>query len=122
MAEEARDKCFHVRTVDAEMHELVFAPRRSKAIQASEAYGEIEWVDLRATRVPEFDRYAPQGFVPVEALLEHGWYFECCGRNDYGIRCCANLTVDEKPLIVDEKVYCNQDCYNNSTQYKEAKK
>lgn len=90
---------------------IVFAPKRSKAMYNSEAYGLVDFIDVRALRKPQFDKYAEQGFVPKQALLEDGWWFECYGRNERGTPCCERLTIDDKPLIIDEGVYCNKECY-----------
>lgn len=109
-------KCYYVQEKSGKNQELIFAHKRTEAIYASEAYGMVDWIDIMAVRKPEFDQYAEQGFVPKEAMLEHGWWFECCGRNDAGLHCCNSLTKDDNPLLVSNHVYCNQSCYDNSNK------
>ena len=107
-------KCFHVEETDGEHQQIVFAESRSKAIISSEAY---EWsgryIEVRAIRKPDYDKYAEQGYVPKQVLLNDGWWFECHGRREIG-RCCKPLTNDDNPIVVNEHVYCSSDCLNNA--------
>ncbi len=104
-------KAYWTQDSQGENQEIIFAETRSKAIMQSQAY---EWggdyTGVAARRKSIFDQYAKQGFVPKEALLKDGWWFECHGYNKNGIRCCKHLTVEDKPLVVDEHVYCTKAC------------
>lgn len=92
---------------------IVFATSRGNAIYKSDAYSEYGYpfIYIRALRRPQYDIYAPAGYVPKEELLKDGWWFECHGRKESGHRCLNVLTEDNKPLVVDEQVYCNHSCY-----------
>jgi hypothetical protein len=110
-------KCYFVHDTDNENQELIFASKRSEAILNSEAYQyEGDYIKVRATRKKEFDKYAQQGFVPKQALLNDGWWFECYGYNN-DRRCCKQLTIDDNPLIVDEHVYCRESCLKRHTPF-----
>lgn len=104
-------KCFHTSTINEEHQELIFSKKRSEAIQHSEAIAWTEYINVRATRKPEYDQYAARGYVPKKVLLRDGWWFECFGYNERGHRCCKVLTIEGDPLIVDEHVYCDQACF-----------
>jgi len=98
-------KCYWTYDRSMEHQSFVFAKKRSEAIYNSEAYQwDSDWTDIRAERMPEFDQYVDSD-IPKQALLEKGWWFEC-----YGWRCDRHLTIDDNPLIVDNHVYCNQEC------------
>lgn len=100
-------KCFHVQNYEGDHQEHIFAESRGKAIAQSEAYGwDGEFTKVQAVRKPEYDKYCSQGYVPKEVLLEDGWWFECCGRNEQGHRCCKQLTIEDNPIVVDDHVYC----------------
>ena len=66
-------------TIQAEeFGEVVFAEHRITAsAQFCKEYGE-DLGSISAKRAKQFDQYAP-GPVPVSALLENGWHFECEG-------------------------------------------
>ncbi|MEK5395965.1 hypothetical protein [Paenibacillus sp. FSL K6-2859] len=102
-------KCYLVQDRSGEHQQLVFAEKRSIAIVESEAYEwEGYYTEIRATREPAFDVYAEQGYVPKEVLVANGWWFECYGWNERGYRCCVRLCEEDKPLIIGDKVYCNE--------------
>lgn len=108
-------KCYHVQNKDAEHQQLVFAEKRSQAILKSEAYEwEGEYIGVQAIRKPEYDKYADQGYVPKQVLLNDGWWFECYGDKAPSVRCCKPLTIEDGPLVVNEHVYCGKECLENS--------
>ena len=107
-------KCYHTFDKDGEHQELVFAQKRSDAILKSEAYQwEGDYIGVRTTRKPEYDKYAEQGYVPKQVLLSDGWWFECYGRKAIG-RCCKPLTIEDSPIVVNEHVYCGKECLDNA--------
>lgn len=108
-------KCYHVQNKNGEYQQLVFAEKRSDAIVNSEAYEwDGEYINVQATRKPEYDKYKEQGYVPKQALLNDGWWFECYGRDPNGKRCCKQLTDEDNPLVIDERVYCGKQCMNTA--------
>lgn len=107
-------KCYLTQDINGEHQELVFAQKRPEAVLKSEAYQwEGDYINVRATREPEFDKYADQGYVPKQVLLNNGWWFECYGRKAIG-RCCKPLTIEDNPLVVNEHVYCGHECLDNA--------
>ncbi|QKS42947.1 hypothetical protein HUB94_19175 [Paenibacillus cellulosilyticus] len=103
-------KAWYVSDPSNEMAQIVFAAKRSAAIQSSEARSWHDYIDIRATRMPEYDQFATEGTVPKQTLLEDGWWFECCGyKAEPRRRCCAVQTVEDNPIVIDDEVYC-QDC------------
>ncbi len=57
-----------------------------------------------AKRVPEFDVHYP-GPVPIEVLLQHGWYWQCGG--------CHEVLTQETATVVEEahrEAYCGEAC------------
>lgn len=108
-------KCYLTSTADGEHQELVFAEKRSDAIRKSEAIQWDEYINVRAVRQPDYDKYAEQRYVPKEVLIQDGWWFECYGVNERGFNCFKHLTADDKPLIKYEHVYCGQGCLDRHT-------
>lgn len=107
-------KCWLTEALDGERQQLVFAEKRHEAITNSEAYQwEGDYVSVRVRRQPQYDKYADIGFVPTEVLIADGWWFECCGYTAEGHRCCRHLLEEDAPLIINEKVYCDQNCVDN---------
>ncbi len=108
-------KCWWVSDASYDWQQIIFADTKHEAIYQSDGYENgSEYIEMRARRKKEWDKYAEQGFVPKEVLLEDGWWFECYGYNENGRRCWKHLTIDDKPLVVDNKVYCNQECCDRS--------
>lgn len=103
-------KAFYVCDPDNECAEIIFSDKRSQAIQVSEARQWHDYIDVRASRKPQYDKFAEQGFVPKQTLLEDGWWFECCGyKENPRRRCCQHLTIEDNPVVINEEVYC-QEC------------
>lgn len=61
---------------------------KASAINSWE-FDTCDYIDLRAKRIKDFDKYADSKKVPIEELLERGWWFYCdnCG--------CENLTIED---------------------------
>lgn len=88
-----------------ECAEIVFAETqgRAKALIANEF--DMEYVDVRVKRQPQFDKYAENGTVPKAALLADGWWFECASCRDT----VRQEDLSEGAEVIDDKVYC-ADC------------
>lgn len=86
-------------------HHHGLAARREGASELGEDFESVT-----CFRVPHFDKFAEQGFVPVIELLKGGWWFEC--------RHCGNRIMDDEGTPRDEVVagvdyaYCDQKCKN----------
>lgn len=86
-------------------HNHALAARRLGA----EHLGE-DFESVTCFRAPHFDSFANQGFVPVIARLEVGWWFECpnCRKRVSEDDCELQLVVTEK-----DNAFCNQQCFDN---------
>ena len=103
------------------------AARRLGANELNIDFGEVD----SCTRAYWADQYAP-GPVPIQALVEHGWWYECmcgCGRridNDEGQH---NIDADGAdgelnpmdPVYVAEGVYWNKVCVEEERLAKEIR-
>ena len=70
-------KAYYVSDGD-EISEIVFAETRAKAIYKSETLAWVgDWTAMRAKRIKWADVYAEVGEVPLQAMLDHGWWLEC---------------------------------------------
>ena len=74
--------------------------------------------EVTCTRASVWDSYADQGKVPVGALLEAGWWFECA----YCCQCVTKVSPEESlegfgpPLIEGDHVFC---CADHQEAYRE---
>jgi hypothetical protein len=72
-------------SIEDEGSEIVFAESEEAATYLAYKIGtggySAEDLD-QSQRIPEYDKYAAQGYVPIEVLYNDGWSFECseCGR------------------------------------------
>ncbi|PRF55362.1 hypothetical protein [Burkholderia multivorans] len=94
---------------------VVFATNSAAARRegASELSTDWECIDS-CRRAPQFDQYAP-GPVPIEALIESGWWFEChgCGArvsNDYQYDDDGNEIEPGAYVVRKQRVFCCQEC------------
>lgn len=114
-----RLKAYEVRN-DYEGHCCIeFATSNAAARRTGAGELNIDWEDVEhCRRKPEFDQYAP-GPVPMQVLLEHGWWFTCheCDRKvsedlaqdveDDG------LDPDDFAITIEgEAIYCSIACSN----------
>jgi hypothetical protein len=77
---------------------------RSKDVSryANSEICDCPWIERRVKREPEFDDLSP-GPVTIAQYLAKGWWWEC--------HCCGRLCYeDTNPAIVNERVFCNDDC------------
>lgn len=63
-------------------------------------------------RVPEYDKYAEQGFVPKLVRIEDGWWFSCGGCQ---LQIGSESYYDnDEPVDLNKVVICGHDIYCNS--------
>lgn len=87
-------KAFMCTHDDSDGHTMIiFAETASKARKDYAGVADAEYIDARATRKPQFDQYAP-GPVPVLALLDDNWWFECSG-------CARRIDFQSEEFIED---------------------
>jgi hypothetical protein len=109
---------------DGECSTVVFARHAATARRqgASDLNTEFESVET-CRRAPQFDGYAEQGFVPAEALIDHGWWLECSGCNQ---RITSDAEDDEgKPLdlVFDNRdVWCSASCRDSERRARDRER
>lgn len=92
---------------------VVFARTAREARQ--HGMDDVEYIDVAARRAPEFDAHAP-GPVPLQALLDAGWHWECGGCHhqvdaDGCWRCAPpGLPEPEPPIVTERDAYCGPVC------------
>lgn len=91
---------------------VIFAKHNVVARRQGAQELNTEFDSVSCRRAPNFDSFAP-GPVPVEALLQAGWRFECG-------HCCKQVTAQDPHAIVDEHVYCGSECAQAATAEKNA--
>lgn len=83
------------------------AARREGANELSVEFKDV----ISCNRAPWADQYAEQGWVPVKALLEQGWWQSC---NGCGCMVSADSTNYEdephEPVIEERGLYCSPSC------------
>jgi hypothetical protein len=82
---------------------VVFAETRGQAKSAGVRELECEWTEIQTCKLaPQFNEYCP-GPVPVKALLEDGWYWECAG--------CGRLVTDDPGVVfADDQPLHSEEC------------
>jgi hypothetical protein len=106
-------KAFYTYDPDHEHCEIVFAGNRNLARQSCEARDWCDYIDIGARRLPHFDKYAEQGYVPKEELLKDGWWFECMVHhfreqlNNNKLYCTKHV-YEEDAVIIEDKVICKE--------------
>ena len=82
----------------------------ARRIGANELNTEFEDVQS-CCRAPWADQYAEQGWVPVKALIEQGWWYSCNG--------CGTMVSEDsedydgnphEPVIEERGLYCSPAC------------
>jgi len=84
---------------------VVFAKNGAEARRfgASELDTDFESIES-CFRSKQFDDYAEQGYVPLDVLIDWGWWFECG-------HCSGIVTADcEERVINGGFAYCNPQC------------
>jgi hypothetical protein len=106
-------RAWHVTNIyddDHEYDEIIYATSRNKAIYQSEGLMHSqEWREMRASRAPEFDKFAPDevpGPTDVE-YIERGWGVWCQGCNDGPFR---DYNLADEDAFADERgrVWCDE--------------
>ncbi|MWA16544.1 hypothetical protein GPJ57_01380 [Burkholderia pseudomallei] len=94
---------------------VVFATNSATARREGAAELGTDWECIDSCRrAPHFDRYAP-GPVPMEAMIESGWWFECHGcsarvSNDYEYDDDGNEIELGTYVVRKQQVFCCQEC------------
>ena len=79
---------------------VIWAESSGKAKAAALYKDELDgtdYIDIRVNRAPDFDKYAESKQVPIQELLNIGWWFRCsglCGRE------ISQDDIDEKEAYI----------------------
>lgn len=88
---------------------VIWAESSGKAKAAALYRDELDgadYIDIRVNRAPDFDKYAEVKKVPIQELLNIGWWFYCsglCGRE------ISQDDIDDKTAFIVE----NEKDFNN---------
>lgn len=91
---------------------VVFAKHNIVARRQGAGELDTEFDSVSCRRAPNFDSFYP-GPVPVATKLQAGWHFECC-------HCQKQVTSQSSHAIVDEAVYCCNECAQATSAKKNA--
>lgn len=105
---------------------IVFAKHNVVARREGALDIDCDFEDVESCRrAPQFDQYAP-GPVPVRALMENGWWWECfgCTRKLHGIDDNEDEDGNELDLYFpdDRSVFCSKACYESAVREREQRK
>lgn len=94
---------------------IVFATNEEQAkdIGASKLWSEEEYVTVK--RIPEYDQYAHQKYVPLKVLHDNGWSFYCyyCEKEINSECFDYEEDVEINPVFEEKKIFCSSDCKYN---------
>lgn len=97
-------KAWTVTTPDEGRSFVVFADTRGKArANGARDEGMYDFTEYSVKRSPAFDKFSSQGIVPIEALLEAGWWVECDGCERHLHQDCI---TDGSAVMIDGYAYC----------------
>lgn len=98
-------KAYYVTEIGyGEYSRIIFAESRNKAKAEGAAELDRDYMEVTAVRAPKYDQYADDMAVPVEVLLQDGWWFTC-----HGINCGKQIYQDEIESggrVIDGFPYC----------------
>jgi len=109
-------------TVDEEIDStVVFAETEVEAAQigASELWSDPEFVKVK--RSPEYDQYTHLGYVPIKALYDDNWWFECW-------ECLQQIPLEDddegnslEPVFEEKKAFCSKECQQDFYALREVR-
>lgn len=83
---------------------VVWAETSGKAKAAAlyrDELDSVDYIDIRVNRAPDFDKYAESKKVPIQELLNIGWWFYCSGL------CSREISQDDidakEAFIIDDQ-------------------
>ena len=94
--------------IDDLSEQVTFAETAGKAKQYFSMENEIHYKDIRVRHLPWADTYGDVDSIPVEELLNHGWYFIC--------NTCGAKIEDVADFHVNSRGYCCKKCFNEWTE------
>lgn len=72
---------------------------------------DCPYIELRATRDPELDRYAPGPVSDLILFRDHGWCMVCQ-------QCESHIHADDAAYVVaDDNFFCTAECQRKHAEY-----
>jgi hypothetical protein len=97
---------------------VVFADRSVVARKRGANELDLEFGEVSSCRrKPQYDAFASQGYVPIDVLIDDGWWFECphCGHritSDGASRYYDHEEEHDLPVYTTrDAAYCDIHCY-----------
>lgn len=82
----------------------------ARRMGANELDTDFEYI-LSCNRAPWADQYAEQGWVPVKALLEQGWWSSCTGCGTWVSEDSEDFDGNPHDPVIEERgLYCSPAC------------
>ncbi|HEY9597427.1 MAG TPA: hypothetical protein V6D33_07125 [Cyanophyceae cyanobacterium] len=96
---------------DEEGAVIVFAKTEEEAVETGASELNTDAEATTVNRVPDYDQYASQGYVPVKVLYEDYWWFYCwrCGSK-------VSLLNEDEPVFEEKRIFCNSTCQSSFHQ------
>jgi hypothetical protein len=100
------------RLADEDSEKIAFLTEE-EATSCSEEYEVI--------RAQEYDKYLEIGYVPIQVLLDDGWWFEChfCGQKVDAEAWDYNDDLPLDLVVLDRHIFCSQSCHDSYMNRKE---
>ena len=100
-------KAWRISVIDGDWDEVAYGNTAGQAKVGSQYYQDCDtdYVDLRATREPKFDREGDDTTPPSEPeLVAGGWWVYCRS-------CDTHVSLDTEARVVrDGTVFCSAEC------------
>jgi len=106
-------KAYQVSCYCLEENDIVFAETPGKA--KAQMMGEFgcDFTEMTAKRIPEFDRYADAGHVPIQAMLDNDWYFYCYRCGEIVSKDTGEDDPDLAPIVVGSSTVYHKRCLDS---------
>lgn len=84
--------------------QIVYAESASKAKMLIDT--DIQFINIRVHRAKWADQYGNMKDIPIEVLLNRGWWYDCNG--GCGDRLYDQDLIDKTAIIEDNHIYCKE--------------
>jgi hypothetical protein len=87
---------------------IVWAENSNKAKSIAiydDCLQEYGYTDVKAQRAKDFDEYVESKKVPIQKMLDNGWYFSCCK--------CGKRHLDQNSIDKGEAFIIDSDIRND---------
>ena len=101
-------KAWRISVIDGDWDEVAYGNTAGQAKVGSQYYQDCDtdYVDLRATREPNFDREGDDTTPPSDAELVAGGWWVYCRNCDAQV----DLNTEERTVVDGRVVFCSAEC------------